>query len=150
MHPPLRSFTDRETLRNAVVSGVIGAICSDHQPHEPDAKEAPFPSTAPGISGLETLLPLTLKLVHEGIIPLNDAIARLTCGPSEILGLPYGQLQPGASADICIFDPERHWELTQDAFASAGQNSPFIGWELVGKVTQTLFEGRVVFNEELA
>jgi len=150
VRPPLRSLTDRETLRNAVASGIIAAICSDHQPHEADAKEAPFPSTAPGISGLETLLPLTLKLVHEGVITLRDALARLTCGPADILGLPYGRLHPGASADICIFDPDRHWELRREDFTSAGQNSPFIGWELVGKVTHTLFAGRVVYDEELA
>ncbi|MET0088268.1 MAG: dihydroorotase [Sedimenticola sp.] len=144
--PPLRSLTDRDTLREAVAQGIIGAICSDHQPHEPDAKEAPFPSTAPGISGLETLLALTLRLVNERILSLSDAIARLTCGPADILGLPYGRLSVGSSADICIFDPDTSWELTPERIISAGRNTPFIGWDLAGEVTHTLFEGRVVYE----
>ena len=146
--PPLRSLSDRDALRNAVANGVIGAICSDHQPHEADAKEAPFPSTAPGISGLETLLPLTLKLVEEGRLGLSDAIARLTCGPADILGLPFGRLNVGARADICIFDPARHWTLREQDIVSAGCNTPFIGWQFHGRVTHTLLKGRLVYREQ--
>jgi dihydroorotase len=145
--PPLRSLMDRDMLRDAVSRGVIGAICSDHQPHEADAKETPFPSTLPGISGLETLLPLTLKLVDEHILTLPQALARLTCDPADILGLPYGRIRPGASADICIFDPEAYWELMPEQMISAGLNTPFMSWELKGKVTHTLFEGRIVFEQ---
>lgn len=144
--PPLRTRADRETLRAAIADGTIGAICSDHQPHEADAKEAPFPSTAPGISALETLLPLTLRLVEEKVLNLNDAIARLTCGPAQILGLPLGQLAVGASADICIFDPEQRWRLEVDQMMSWGHNTPFLGQELKGQVSHTLFEGRVVYE----
>lgn len=144
---PLRSLTDREALRQGVADGVIAAICSDHQPHDADAKEAPFPSTAPGISSLDTLLSLTLKLVDEGVLELSDAIARVTCGPADILGLELGRLTPGYSADICIFDPDRFWKLTDKELVSAGHNTPFLGWELRGRVTHTLFEGRVVFSE---
>lgn len=146
VRPPLRSLTDRDALRAGLVRGVIGAICSDHQPHEPDAKEAPFPATQPGISGLETLLPLTLKLVHEGVLPLSTAIERLTCGPADIMQLPYGRLTIGASADICIFDPDKHWIVTPDKLTSAGHNTPFLGWEMTGMVTHTLFEGNIVFE----
>jgi dihydroorotase len=149
VHPPVRSLSDRERLREGVRGGVIGAICSDHQPHEADAKAAPFPSTAPGISALETLLPLTLKLVQEGVIDLPRAIALLTSGPAEMLQLPYGRLSVGSSADVCIFDPERPWELTPERMRSAGRNTPFLGWEFIGRVTCTLFEGRVVFEEEV-
>jgi dihydroorotase len=144
--PPLRSLTDRELLRKGVAEGVIGAICSDHQPHEPDAKEAPFPSTAPGISALETLLPLTLKLVQEGVLPLSDAIARLTCGPADILRLPLGRLTLGAAADVCIFDPNEHWILKAEEMASRGHNTPFLGWEFSGRVTHTLLEGNIAFE----
>ncbi len=147
-NPPLRSLSDRNALRDAVARGVIGAICSDHQPHEADAKEAPFPSTLPGISGLETLLPLTLRLVHEKVLSLPEAIARLTCGPADILGLPYGRLQPGNPADVCIFDPEQHWEMTSEGMLSAGLNTPFIGWEFLGQVTHTLFEGQIVYQRD--
>jgi dihydroorotase len=144
--PPLRTQADRETLRSAIADGTIGAICSDHQPHEADAKEAPFPSTAPGISALETLLPLTLKLVEENVLSLSDAIARLTWGPAKILGLPLGQLAVGASADICIFDPKQSWHLEADKMLSLGHNTPFLGQELSGRVTHTLLEGRVVYE----
>ncbi|MCB1857738.1 MAG: dihydroorotase [Gammaproteobacteria bacterium] len=147
VHPPLRSLSDRQALREAVANGVIGAICSDHQPHDADAKEAPFPSTAPGISALETLLPLTLRLVQERVLGLSDAIARITCGPAQILGLKLGSLGPGCSADICIFDPNRHWELHPEHMYSAGHNTPFVGWEFTGLVTHTLLEGRIVYEE---
>jgi dihydroorotase len=144
--PPLRSLTDRDLLRKGVAEGVIGAICSDHQPHEPDAKEAPFPSTAPGISALETLLPLTLKLVQEGVLSLSDAIARLTSGPADILGLPLGRLEVGATADVCIFDPNEHWILKAEEMTSRGRNSPFLGWEFNGRVSHTLLDGNIVFE----
>ncbi len=145
--PPLRSLTDRDLLRKGVAEGVISAICSDHQPHEPDAKEAPFPSTAPGVSALETLLPLTLKLVQEGVLPLSDAIARLTSGPADILGLPLGRLAIGAVADVCIFDPNEHWILKADEMVSHGCNTPFLGWEFTGRVTHTLLDGKIVFEK---
>ena len=141
--PPLRTLRDRDALRQAVASGQIQAICSDHQPHEADAKEHPFPKSEPGISALETLLPLTLKLVQEKVMSLPDAIARITCGPAEIADLPFGRLEAGRSADICIFDPEAHWTLTPETLCSQGKNSPFHNWEFTGKVSHTLFEGRI-------
>jgi len=144
--PPLRTNKDMQTLRQGLASGVIGAICSDHQPHEPDAKEAPFPSTMSGISSLETLLPLALKLVQDGILDLPTAITRLTSGPAAILGLPLGQLSAGADADICIFDPEKSWEFLTDNMLSAGKNTPFQNQTFTGQVTHTLFQGRVVYQ----
>jgi dihydroorotase len=144
--PPLRTLQDRDALRQAVREGTIAAICSDHQPHEPDAKEAPFPATLPGISGLETLLPLALRLVQDGVLDLPTAIERLTWGPARILNLPYGRLDPGQVADACVFDPEAVWTLDPAAMASAGKNTPFAGWELTGRVTHTVYEGRLVFR----
>ncbi len=144
--PPLRSRSDREALRRGVAEGTISAICSSHQPHELDAKEAPFPSTAPGISGLETLLPLTLKLVEEGVLSLSDAIARVTCGPAAVLELPLGQLGVGHSADICLFDPGQRWRLTAAGMLSHGHNTPFLGCEFTGQVTHTLLEGRITYQ----
>jgi len=144
--PPFRTQTDRDILRQAVASGDIEVICSDHQPHEADAKTEPFPLTAPGISGLETLLPLSLKLVEEGILDLPTAIARLTWGPAQALGLPLGRLDSGRSADICIFDPDEIWTLDPDTMHSSGRNTPFGGWEFRGSVTHTLFEGRTTWR----
>jgi len=146
--PPLRAHDDREALRAGIADGVIGAICSGHQPHEPDAKEAPFPSTAPGISGLETLLVLVLRLVDEGVLDLSQALARITCGPADILGLPLGRLNTGASADICIFNREQHWQLTSDTMLSRGHNTPFLGQEFKGEVTHTFLEGRLVYSKD--
>ncbi|MGD2117074.1 MAG: dihydroorotase [Chromatiales bacterium] len=146
--PPLRTLRDRDALRQAVADGSISAICSDHQPHEPDAKELPFPDTEAGISSLETLLPLTLKLVQENVLDLPQAIARLTIGPAQIASLPYGRLDAGSSADICIFDPNRVWSLQKSAMLSQGKNTPFEHWEFTGQVTHTLFEGRITYQLE--
>lgn len=148
VQPPLRTPHDRDGLRKGVAESVIGAICSDHQPHEPDAKLAPFCTTEPGISSLETLLPLTLRLVDKGILTLPQALARLTHGPATILGIDSGTLQPGSVADICIFDPEQHWELTPGHMVSQGRNTPFAGATLKGKVTCTLFEGNIVYSQQ--
>ena len=146
VRPPLRSQRDREGLRSALADGIISAICSDHQPHDRDAKLAPFASTEPGISALETLLPLSLKLVDEGVLSLSEAISRLTHGPATILGLETGQISVGAIADICIYDPKHHWQVTEEGLLSQGKNSPFLGWELSGKVRTTLLEGRIVYQ----
>ena len=146
VRPPLRSVNDRKGLRKALKSGVITAICSDHQPHEPDAKLAPFAQSEPGISALETLLPLTLKLVDDKLLTLSEAIALLTHKPAEIIGVETGQLNIGATADICIFDPEAIWVLTEDKLVSRGHNTPFLGWEFRGRVTHTLVGGKLVFE----
>jgi len=146
VRPPLRAKKDREALRRALKNGVIGAICSDHQPHEPDAKLAPFAESAPGISGLETLLPLTLKLVDENVLDMADAIALLTHRPAHILGIESGQLAVGATADVCVFDPKETWTLADDRMVSRGHNTPFRGREFRGRVTHTLVGGKVVFE----
>lgn len=145
VRPPLRSQRDRDGLRQALADGVINAVCSDHQPHDRDAKLAPFAATEPGISALETLLPLTLRLAEEGVMTLGEAISRLTCEPARILGIEAGRLNPGTIADICIFDPEQLWSVSEDKLVSAGKNTPFLGWEMKGRVTHTLLEGRLVY-----
>jgi len=146
VRPPLRGKQDRQGLRKALKSGVIGAICSDHQPHEPDAKLAPFAQSEPGVSALETLLPLTLKLVDEELLALSEAIALLTHKPAQIIGADTGHLGVGATADICLFDPKARWVLTPDRLVSRGHNTPFLGWEFRGRVTHTLVGGKVVFE----
>lgn len=146
VQPPLRSLRDREGLRRALAEGVLDAVCSDHQPHEPDAKLAPFSVSEPGISALETLLPLTLRLVDEGVVGLPRAVALLTSQPAAIIGVDTGHLSVGATADVCIFDPEQTWRLDAEGFVSRGSNSPFIGWEFKGRVCQTLVGGEVVYD----
>ncbi len=146
--PPFRTTLDRDGLRDGVADGTITAICSDHQPHDYDAKQRPFVSTEPGISAVETLLPLTLNLVEAGILSLKDAVARLTQGPATVLGTGVGTLKIGGIADICIFDPDRTWRLSEDIMLSKGKNTPFIGWEMTGQVTHTVHEGRTSFTLE--
>ena len=146
VRPPLRSFDDRARLRSGVADGTLSAVCSDHQPHERDAKENPFPLTEPGISGLETLLPLGLELVAEGVASLPDTIGALTYGPAQILKLERGTLAPGAVADVCVFDPRARWRLDASTMVSRGHNSPFFGRELTGRVTHTIRDGAVIHH----
>jgi dihydroorotase len=144
--PPLRTTEDRQRLRDALQRGTLSALCSDHQPHEPDAKLGPFPATEPGISGLDTLLPLGLRLVEENAIELGNLIHRLTAGPAAILGLPAGTLSIDAPADVCIFNPELAWQLEPGSMKSDGLNTPFMNWQLKGRVTHTLLAGHVVHS----
>ncbi len=142
--PPLRSDSDRDALRRAVADGTLQAICSDHQPHDADAKAAPFVASEPGISGLDTLLGLALRLEDEGVLSLSAAVSRVTSGPAELLGLPGGTLRPGAPADVCLVDPREPWWVTPETLHSRGRNTPFLGWELTGRVRQTLVDGAIV------
>lgn len=145
LRPPLRTQRDRDALRAALAAGTLQAVCSDHQPHEAEAKLAPFPATAPGLSGLETLLPLALRLVDDGVLGLPDALARLTCGPAAVLGSDAGTLTPGRPADVCIFAPDRPWRVEPARLRSRGRNTPFTGWEFAPRVTHTLLGGQLVF-----
>ncbi|WP_434223264.1 dihydroorotase [Sinimarinibacterium thermocellulolyticum] len=146
VQPPLRTRDDRDALRAAVASGVIGAICSDHQPHEADAKINPFPLTEPGISALETLLPLTLQLVHDGLLSPLQAAERLSRGPAAIAGLDSGRIASGALADLVLVDAEARWTLRPERMLSAGRNTPFAGRTLRGRVRATWRAGRAVFR----
>ncbi|MGZ8144492.1 MAG: dihydroorotase [Methylosarcina sp.] len=143
--PPFRTEEDKQYLRRGLCAGTLDNITSDHQPHDLDAKLGAFPETEPGISALETLLPLMLKLVAEQVITLSQGIAALTAKPAEILRLPSGALTPGFSADVCIFDPEQTWRVNKDNWNSQGVNTPFWEQTLKGRVTHTLQAGRMIF-----
>lgn len=144
--PPLRTERDRDGLRDGLARGILNAVCSDHQPHEPDAKLAPFIDTEPGISSLETLLPLTLRLADEGVMTLSQALACLTQGPARTLGLDAGTLSIGAYADVCLYDPTDIWRVDPSQMLSRGRNTPFTGWEMQGRVVMTLLEGKLVYD----
>lgn len=144
--PPLRSQLDRAGLIQGLLGGTIQAICSDHQPHESAAKEAPFADTEPGMIGLETLLSLSLWLVDQEMLDLPQLIEKLTLAPATILGLDEGNLAVGRTADICIFDLEEEWTLTPESSHSRGKNTPFMGHPLKGRVTNTLHQGHIVYS----
>jgi len=146
VQPPLRSLRDRDSLRQAVKEGVITAISASHKPLDADDKLGPFAETQPGISGLETLLPLSLKLVDDKILSLNQAIANLTMNPANILGLNVGHLSIDAAADICIFASDTQTTCNPQNFISAGKNSPFAGWPLNHQVAYTLLNGNIVYE----
>ncbi|GMR01316.1 MAG: dihydroorotase [Gammaproteobacteria bacterium] len=145
--PPVRTQRDQEALRNALKNNTIDAICSDHQPHNIDAKQAPFASTEAGISALETLLPLCLRLSQQTELNLSDVISKITHSPANILGINAGTLSVGADADICIFDRDEDWQLTDDLIHSHGKNTPFLGWNFQGKVKHTIVSGNLLFSD---
>jgi len=147
VRPPLRTQRDQDALRKAVAKQTVAAICSNHEPHETDAKKKPFSQTATGISAVETFLPLNLRLVFENLISLPDLIARITCLPARILGIDAGTLAPGSCADVCIFDAERHWQPTPENMISRGHNTPFMGWDMRGRTMYTIHRGCLVYSD---
>ncbi|KRW69604.1 dihydroorotase [Pseudomonas sp. TTU2014-105ASC] len=145
VQPPLRSAADRDGLREAVKTGVITAISSHHQPHEADAKLAPFGETEPGISSADVLLPLALTLVEDGLLDLPTLLARLTSGPAAALALPAGKLQAGLPADVVLFDRNSS-TLVGESWYSKGRNCPFMGHCLPGSVRYTIVDGRISYQ----
>ncbi|MDF2182383.1 dihydroorotase [Neptuniibacter sp. CAU 1671] len=146
LQPPLRGQLDRAGLIQGVITGAIQAICSNHHPLEKAAKEAPFANTEPGMTGLETLLSLSLMLVEQQILELPQLIEKLTLAPATIMGIDAGKLSVGSRADVCIFNPELSWSLTPETSRSRGKNTPFMGYPLRGKVTHTLLNGHTVYS----
>jgi len=140
--PPLRALSDQAALREGLQDGTIDAICSDHQPHNIDAKLAPFQEASPGISALETLLPLTLQLVEQGSLNINAALSCLTASPANIIDKPTGDLAVGREADMLMYDPRVKWTLDASQIYSNGKNTPFLGREFSGKLLQTYVSGQ--------
>ncbi|HRF71308.1 MAG TPA: dihydroorotase [Accumulibacter sp.] len=143
--PPLRASSDRDALRAAAREG-LAAICSDHTPVDADGKQVPFAEALPGATGLELLLPLTLLWAEQSELPLATALARVTCDPAAILGIDAGSLRIGSPADVCVFDPAESWRVTAESLRSQGKNTPYLGYEVSGRVRMTLVGGRIVFE----
>lgn len=147
--PPFRSQRDRDAIRQALADGTIDAICSDHTPVDDDEKLLPFGEASPGATGLELLLPLTLKWIEESgdSKALSKAIAKITSEAARIAGLASGgNLSVGSVADVCIFDPAARWKVTASALASQGKHTPFLGYELAGQVKTTIVSGHIAFE----
>ena len=146
--PPLRSERDRVALIEGLCDETISAVCSDHQPHEDNAKSAPFSMTEAGASTIEHLLPLMLHLVNRNEIKLNRALSLLTSEPAKILGVSKGTIENNKYAYLCVYDPNKNLSIDKNNLFSSGKNTPFNGWELQGEVTHTLLNGKVVFSRE--
>lgn len=144
--PPLRTTRDRAALRAGLADGTIDVVCSDHAPVDDDAKQVPFGEAEPGATGLELLLPLTLKWAADDGVPLPAALAKITCAPARLVAAGAGELGVGRAADVCIFDPLAHWKVERGALKSQGKNTPFLGLEVPGRVRWTLIGGQVVYE----
>ena len=144
VNPPLRAPRDRESLVAGLADGTLDAIATDHAPHASVDKLCEYDVAAFGISGLETALGAVLRLVESGELDLTLAIEKLTIGPCQAFGLPYGTLAPGAPADVVVFDPKATWVVDPNELASLGRNTPLAGQELRGRVVSTIVAGEPV------
>jgi len=147
MSPPLRTEADRLAVIEGLRDGTIEVIATDHAPHHEDDKRCGLSCAAFGIVGLETVLPVSLGLVRDGVLSLNDMIAKLTCNPATLLSLDSGTLSQGAAADICIFDQDATWTVDRNKLVSKGRNTPWHGKEMTGQVRHTIKDGRIVFAD---
>jgi dihydroorotase len=144
LEPPLRSQRDRDALSRGLEEGTLDCICSDHTPVDDDGKHLPFAEAEPGATGLELLLPLTLKWGEARQLPLAKTLARITSDAARVLGVTQGRLAVGAPADIAIFDPAATLRISPQNLKSQGKNTPFLGYELAGRVRYTLVAGNVI------
>jgi dihydroorotase len=146
MSPPLRTAKDVAAIIGGLKDGTLDAIATDHAPQTAIEKDVEFDYAANGIIGLETALPLTLKLVHQGHLPLMQAVEKLTLAPARILGLDKGQLEVGGDADLTLIDLEREQTIEVSRFKSKSRNSPFQGLKLKGFAVLTVMAGRIVYR----
>ena len=146
LEPPLRSQRDRDALARGLAEGAIDCLCSDHTPVDEDGKHLPFAQAEPGATGLELLLPLALKWGQARGLPLAKTLARITCEPARILGVESGRIATGAPGDLVIFDPAAPFDVSAAALRSQGKNTPFLGYELAGRVRYTIVAGNVVYE----
>jgi dihydroorotase len=131
----------------ALAEGLIDVICSGHLPQDEETKRLPFEEAAPGAVGVETFLPACLRLVHDGPLDLLTLFDRAARRPAEILGLPCGRLEKGASADLIWFDPDSPFRLEREALRSRSKNTPFDRSLMQGKVLGTWVRGERVFGD---
>jgi dihydroorotase len=146
LDPPLRAQRDRDALARGLADGAIDCLCSDHTPVDEDGKQLPFAEAEPGATGLELLLPLTLKWGAAQKLDLGPTLARITSEPARVLGVATGRLGAGAPGDIAVFDPKAVLRIAPETLKSQGKNTPFLGYELAGRVHYTVVAGNVVYE----
>ena len=146
VNPPLRTAADVEAIKTGLQDGTLDVIASDHAPHHVSEKDQDYAAAPAGMIGLETSVGLALRLYHEGVLSLPQVIAKYTIHPASILGVPYGTLRVGSSADVTILDPDYPYEVEATTLRSRSKNSPFLGWRLRGAAVATLVSGEVIFE----
>ena len=144
--PPLRTAADVEAIKQALKEGIIDIIATDHAPHQALEKEVPFEQAPSGIIGLESALPISLKLVEEGVLTWSQLVTKMSYAPAKVFNLPGGSLKPGNLADITIIDPNLSYKIDVTQFYSKGRNCPFNGWEVKGKAIITIIGGNIVYR----
>lgn len=150
LNPPLRSEDDRLAMIEALRTGVIDTIHSDHDPQDSEVKRRPFAEASIGAIGLETLLAASLRLVHSGEVDLLTILRAMTSRPAEILGLETGRIARGAPADLILIDLDYPWQVTEKSIRSKSRNTSFENARMQGKVMRTIVGGKTVFVEEQA
>jgi dihydroorotase len=146
MSPPLRAQSDIDAIKEGLRDGTIDIIATDHAPHDLADKQADYHSACFGIVGLETALPLSLRLVDEKILTLSQLVEKLASRPAEIFKLDQGTLGVGKPADVVIFDPGQEYKVEVSQFKSKSKNSPFDGWPVKGRVRHTISKGKVIYS----
>jgi dihydroorotase len=146
--PPLRAEKDRQAVVDGLKDGTIDAIVSDHRPQDQDSKRVPFAQAEPGGVGLETLLPISLELVHNGHLTLPRLFQRLSSMPAALFGLPGGRLAKGAPADLVVFDADHAWKVDRYELWSKTKNTPFDERPVQGRVMATIVGGRTIYRDD--
>ncbi|MFZ3208389.1 MAG: dihydroorotase [Geobacteraceae bacterium] len=146
MNPPLREADDLAAIKEGLKDGAIDAIATDHAPHHIDEKDVEFDAAANGIIGLETSLPLSLRLVDEKVLDIKGLVEKMSSNPAKILGIPRGTLREGVTADITIIDPALEWSVEKEKLASRSKNSPFLGERMKGAAVYTIVGGKIVYK----
>ena len=144
--PPLRSEEDRLAMVQAVADGTIDCISSMHTPADEESKRLPFEEAAPGAVALETILPAAMRLYHAGHLDLPTLFRAMALNPAKRLGLPQGRMEPGAPADLVLFDPDAPFLMDRFKLRSKSKNTPFDGQRMEGKVLATFVNGTQVYR----
>ncbi len=146
MNPPLRAESDRQAVIQGLKDGTIDAISTDHAPHDIASKDKSLQEASFGIVGVETMLALSLKLYHDGILSLSDLLAKMTCNAAKIINFDGGVIKKGGRADLTLIDLNQEWEIDSQKFHSKSKNSPFDGFKVKGRAVMTIVGGKVVFE----
>jgi len=146
VNPPLRTLADVNAVKEGLKDGSLDAIASDHAPHSTLEKDVEFDYAASGMIGLETSLALGLRLVEEGVLSLNQLVAKMSTNPARILKIQKGTLKVGADADVTVIDPDEQWTVDTRTFQSLSKNTPFNGWRLRGRAIFTIVGGDIKYR----